>query len=209
MQKPSEKWRNGLWLSAVFEEMISQSLETNKTGAMAVLPQDYQAEIARKGAIKKLTEQLHKGSVIAVGREGGDEHRIAEITPEFWVSAIHNFSDDTAHNSSIGYTHIKVLISREASVASSISGFYGEPTKSAADVKSKGGRPNTSDEIKRVISERLGDPDFRNLENRTKQAEDIRAIILGEDHRHSHSYPGFRDDTIKRLIGELDKRGET
>ena len=68
--------------------------------------------------------------------------------------------------------------------------------------KSKGGRPNTKNQIEKCVRSLINDPEFAALD-RTKQAEEVRAKILGETHRNAHDHTGYKTTTIVRYIGRF------
>jgi len=62
------------------------------------------------------------------------------------------------------------------------------------------GRPNTRDQIKACIRGLRASEKFVSLPNRTRQAEEVRAKLLGEEYRYASDMANYKDDSIKRLI---------
>ena len=81
-----------------------------------------------------------------------------------------------------------------------------EPVSTQADTppakKTKGGRPSTKHQIKDCVRSLLNNSEFAAL-SRLKQAEEVRAKILGETFRGAHDYAGYKTSTIVRYIGQL------
>lgn len=81
-----------------------------------------------------------------------------------------------------------------------------EPASTRVDTppskKTKGGRPSTKHRIEDCVRSLLNNSEFAAL-NRTKQAEEVRAKILGEPHRGAHDHTGYKTTTIVRYIGQL------
>lgn len=66
------------------------------------------------------------------------------------------------------------------------------------------GRPNTSDEIREMVEELWkSDPSFQSLPDRTAQAGEVRARLLGEDARDAHDLVGYNTSTIIKIIGQV------
>lgn len=69
--------------------------------------------------------------------------------------------------------------------------------------KSKRGRPSTRSSICNKINELWDQPDFQKLSNRTEQAREVRARLLGEEARAQDDTHNYKTSTIKLLIGEV------
>jgi len=75
-----------------------------------------------------------------------------------------------------------------------------EPTST-----NRGGRPNKQEDAKALIARLLQTKKFRALPDREAQACEVRACIMGDDHRYSHGAKDYKTETIKRWIGEVER----
>lgn len=74
---------------------------------------------------------------------------------------------------------------------------------SKPNLSKQGGRPNSRRKVEDLLNEIVSNHDeaFFQLPNRTEQAREIRARLLGEKYRDKDNYTEFSTDSIKRWIG--------
>lgn len=80
-----------------------------------------------------------------------------------------------------------------------------QPPPEKASLRSKGsGRPNYKTNAVALIGELLKEHTFKMMRPRSRQAEEVRARLVGEGFREAHDYPGLKTETLARWIGEVD-----
>jgi hypothetical protein len=69
--------------------------------------------------------------------------------------------------------------------------------------KSRRGRPSTGSEIRAKVIELWEGSTFQKLPNRTAQAREVRAQMLGEGARDKDEHIGYKTSSIIRIIGKV------
>lgn len=72
--------------------------------------------------------------------------------------------------------------------------------------KPQTGRPSTKDTISAEVERLLDNPEFLKLPNRTVQAREVRARLVGEEARNDDDRIGYKTSVIARIIGEVITR---
>lgn len=153
-----------------------------------------------KRAEAELLQEISKEQSVAVGRAmhlpGYPLVRIRpEIAPELELASDRNWAQWRQEK------YDRVRIKRTVPLAQVSNESNGGPSEATPKA---GGRPNTKEEVKALVRLRLRDPKFSGLANRTEQAIEIRVELKGEDARQSHDMSGYKTETIKRWIGEVE-----
>lgn len=176
------------------------------------LPQSWEGRQAKLKAVTyneriSLLEKIFRGQLVAIGfrtlADGSDE--LARVPRRLFFV---NFEApepmpeiDWAKGEILGdgesYFDIRVAENPEDGAAS-------EPNDAPSSrTMRKGGRPGTRTKIEAAAKNLLKDEDFR-AKTRWNQAVDVRVAILGPEAANQHDRPGYKTETIKRIIGEID-----
>lgn len=150
----------------------------------------------RKEVIADMTE----GLLFAIGKNAHstDEFSLEVIPWTFWPEARSLMADYQFRSDSAHFNEIRILNPKDAGIDQAPRRLH-DPT---AKEKKPPGRPSSRKEVDRLLRDLKQDPKFRGLPNSEAQACEVRARLLGEEYRYRRDMKGYKDESLKRWIGE-------
>lgn len=154
---------------------------------------------AHKTARREIVGDFVANRLSAYGRREKVSDKIEWIRAEYWIDCDLSKSDDSISRDDYGkFVSIRVVLEPIFIVGRKI-----EPDREPIRSRNPG-RPSTRPRIILLARKLLKNLEFRSLD-RTRQSEEIRAKLEGEEMRKIHGLRGYSDRHISRILGELDE----
>jgi hypothetical protein len=165
--------------------------------------------VAREAARTATANDLIAGRLITLGRPA-DRYALQRINPKFWIGAEIDWMRSTVSRGGKNFVNIRIastLATAKTSIRKSVSKPTQRDTRNSSKrrgikrpTRNAGGRPGTSDAIRKVVRHLLkASPGFAAMP-RKRMVGEVRAHLLGPA-RRNEEVPGYRTASMVKVIG--------